>query len=234
MTIIRNGHDTGHNFKIQTTTGNFYLRPKFVVQFNSAYQPRGLEGTMQDHSQKETRSRSGASAHSDQPDAISGTIETKPSFGDLKRKATDDLGTVKGKAKEQLQEASGKVEEVASKQKNIAARYAASIGTALEKVGAEMHSGEDAQVGKYARELGSTVKSYAKDIEDREFREIANMAEDLGRRQPLTFLGVAALAGLAASRFLTASAHRSPTVQPTDAAAMNPTNTQRSMKEQRQ
>jgi hypothetical protein len=185
------------------------------MQFNIAYQPRRLEGTMQDHSQKETRSRSGASAHGDQPDAISGTIETKPSFGDLRRKASDDFGTVKDKAKEQLQEASGKVEEVASKQKNIAARYAASIGTALEKVGAEMQSGEDAQVGKYARELGSTVKSYAKEIEDRELREVANMAGDFGRRQPLAFLGVAALAGLAASRFLTASAHRRPTGEST-------------------
>jgi hypothetical protein len=176
---------------------------------------------MQDHSQKETKSRSGSSVRGDQPDAISGTIETKQSFDDLTRKASDDFGTVKDKAKEQLQEASGKVEEVASKQKNIAARYAASIGAALEKVGAEMQSGEDAQVGRYAKELGSTVKSYAKDIEDRDLREVAGMAEDFGRRQPVAFLGVAALAGLAASRFLTASAHRRPTgestANPTDA-----------------
>ena len=181
---------------------------------------------MQDHSKKEMTPRSGSSAQSDQAAAVSGTIETKPSFDDLKRKATDDFGTVKDKAKEQLQEASGKVEEVASKQKNIAARYGASIGTALEKVGAEMQSGDDAQVGKYAKELGSTVKSYAKDIEDRELREVAIMAEDFGRRQPLAFLGVAALAGLAASRFLTATAHRRPTAESTGAGAANPTDPQ--------
>jgi ElaB/YqjD/DUF883 family membrane-anchored ribosome-binding protein len=174
---------------------------------------------MQDHSKKEMTPRSGSSAQSDQRDAISGTIETKPTFDNLKRKASDDFGNVKDKAKEQLQEASGKVEEVASKQKNIAARYAASIGTALEKVGAEMQSGDDAPVGRYAKELGSTVKSYAKDIEDRELSEVANLAEDFGRRQPLAFLGVAALAGLVASRFLTASAHRGPTTQSTGAAA---------------
>lgn len=176
---------------------------------------------MQDHSQKKMTPQSG-SPQGEQAAAISGTIETKPSFDDLKRKATDDFGTVKNKAKEQLHEASGKVEEVASKQKNIAARYTASIGTVLEKVGAEMQSGDDAQVGKYAEELGSTVKSYAKDIEDRELGEVASMAEDFGRRQPLAFLGVAALAGLAASRFLTASAHRRPTAESTGAAA-NPT-----------
>jgi hypothetical protein len=37
---------------------------------------------------------------------------------------------------------------------------------------------------------------------------MAGMAEEFGRKQPLAFLGVAALAGLAGSRFLTASAKR--------------------------
>jgi hypothetical protein len=115
---------------------------------------------MQDHSQNEMTPRSGAPDHSDHSEIVSGTIETKPTFDDVKRKATDDFGSVKEKAKEQLQAASGKVEDAAAKQKNIAARYAASIGTVLEKVGTEMQSGDDAQVGKYAKELGSTVKSY--------------------------------------------------------------------------
>lgn len=35
------------------------------------------------------------------------------------------------------------------------------------------------------------------------------MAEDFGRKQPLAFLSMAAIAGLAASRFLTSSAPKS-------------------------
>jgi hypothetical protein len=176
---------------------------------------------MQDQPHKTRKTQSLSPTQDEQSSALSGTIEGKATFDDLKRKAADDLGTAKDKAKDQLQAASDKVEEVASKQKNVAARYAASIGTALEKVGVEMQSGDDAQVGKYAKDLGATVKSYAKDIENRELGEVASMAEDYGRRQPLAFLGVAAIAGLAASRFLTASAHRRKTTsggdKPTDA-----------------
>lgn len=44
------------------------------------------------------------------------------------------------------------------------------------------------------------------------------MAEEFGGKQPLAFLGVAALAGLAGSRFLTASAKRTSAAS----AAKNP------------
>lgn len=151
---------------------------------------------------------------------LSGTIETKPSFEELKRKAADDIGTVKEKAKAQVRDVADKAEEVASKQKNIAARYAASLGSALEKVGSEMQGADDAVVGKYAKELGSTIQSFAKDVEDRQLSDVSGMAEDFGRKQPLAFLGMAALAGRAASRFLTASAQkRSTSAAPADMRA---------------
>jgi hypothetical protein len=89
---------------------------------------------MQDHSNNPSKS----SPTADQPAALSGTIETKTSFEELKRKAADDVGTVKEKAKAQVRDAADKAEEIASKQKNIAARYAGSIGSAFEKVGSEI------------------------------------------------------------------------------------------------
>ena len=102
-----------------------------------------------------------------------------------------------------MRDAADKAEEIASKQKNIAARYAGSIGSALEKVGSEIQGADDAAIGKYAKELGSTIQSFAKDVEDRKLSDVAGMAEDFGRKQPLAFLGLAALAGLVASRVLT-------------------------------
>jgi ElaB/YqjD/DUF883 family membrane-anchored ribosome-binding protein len=161
---------------------------------------------MQDNSKNPTKSE--VPADQKRSAALSGTVETKASFDELKRKAVDDLGTVKEKAKEQVRDVADKAEEVASKQKNIAARYVNSIGTVLEKVGAEMRGADDAAIGKYATELGTTIQSFAKDIEGRKLGDVAGMAEDYGRKQPLAFLGVAALAGLVASRFLTASVHR--------------------------
>lgn len=140
--------------------------------------------------------------------ALSGTVENKTTFDDLKRKAADDLDTVKDKAKEQIRNVADKAEEVASKQKNVAARYAASLGAALQKVGSEMQNSDDTEISQYAEELGSTIQSFARDVEDRKLSDVAAMAEDFGRRQPLAFLGAAALAGFVASRFLTASAVR--------------------------
>jgi hypothetical protein len=165
---------------------------------------------MQEHSKNSTKPPRTHETGSDSG-ALSGSIETKPSLDNLKRKAADDLDTVREKAKAQVRNVAGKAEEVASEQKNIAARYAASLGSALQKVGTEMQKSDDATVGRYAKELGSTVQSFAKNIENRKLGDMAGMAEDFGRKQPLAFLGMAALAGLAASRFLTASAQKRPT-----------------------
>lgn len=178
---------------------------------------------MQDHSKNPSKS----SPTADHPAALSGTIETKTSFEELKRKAADDVGTVKEKAKAQVRDAAGKAEEIASKQKNIAARYAGSIGSALEKVGSEMQRADDAAIGKYAKELGSTIQSFAKDVEDRKLSDVAGMAEDFGRKQPLAFLGLAALAGLVASRVLTASADRRAPAASSPGSTQGGSNTQR-------
>jgi hypothetical protein len=47
-----------------------------------------------------------------------------------------------------------------------------------------------------------------KTIEDRDVDDLLGMTQDFGRRQPVAFLGAAALAGFVASRFALASAHR--------------------------
>jgi hypothetical protein len=131
-------------------------------------------------------------------------------FSDLKDKATEDLQQVRDLAEDQAQRAMDKGVEIASEQKNFVARQLSGIATALEKVGGELERGDQSAVGQYARELGSSAKKFATDIKDRDLGEIATMAEDFGRRQPAAFLGIAALAGFAASRFVTASARRHP------------------------
>jgi hypothetical protein len=148
------------------------------------------------------------SAHSEERPStpLTGVVENETSFEDLKRKAADDLDMVKDKAKEQIQGVAEKAEQAAADHKNVAARYAASLGAALQKVGAEMQNSDDTEISKYAEDLGTSIQSFARDVEDKKLRDVAAMAEDFGRRQPLAFLGAAALAGLVASRFLTASA----------------------------
>ena len=142
------------------------------------------------------------------PRDAAGSSETKTTFEDIKQKAADDLGNLKGRAEDQMRQVASKAKEVASDQKNVAARYAESLGAALEKVATEMRQSDGTEISRYAGELGANLQSFAKDIEDRKLGDIAAMAEDFGRRQPVAFLGAAALAGFVASRFLTATSQR--------------------------
>jgi hypothetical protein len=132
----------------------------------------------------------------------------KASLSDLKDKVQEDLSAATDAVKDTANTALDKVSETVAEQTNFAARQVGGIATALQKVGAELEDGDQREVGRYAKQIGDSVQTIAKNIEGRDLGEIAGMAEDFGRKQPLAFLGVAALAGLAASRFLTASAKR--------------------------
>lgn len=126
----------------------------------------------------------------------------------LQQAVREDLDELRQYADERTEEAKQAVSRIAEDDKNLAARQLSSVATALEKVGGELEQSDQRALGRYAKQMGSSFQGLARDIEGRDLGEIAGMAEDFGRKQPLAFLGMAAIAGLAASRFLTASAHR--------------------------
>nr|WP_246810490.1 hypothetical protein [Ensifer sp. ENS08] len=72
----------------------------------------------------------------------------------------------------------------------------------MEKVGSELRDSDQPGLGRYTQDLGNSIGRLARECEDRDLGEIASIAENYGRKQPLAFLGMAAIAGLAASRFL--------------------------------
>jgi hypothetical protein len=141
-------------------------------------------------------------------------------LSELKDKAADDFTQVRQAAENQAQAAKDMAAEKATEQKNFLARQLSSVAQALEKAGSELEHDNQQEIGKYTRDLGSSAKRIAEDIRDRDIGEVAAIAEDFGRKQPVAFLGLAALAGFAASRFVTASAQRRPSDR-TDAYAMN-------------
>lgn len=153
----------------------------------------------------------GATAPGATSNPTDGGTNSNPSadLHDLKDQVSDDISSAVDAVKDGTEIARHKVEETLSEQTTFAAKQVAGIATALQKVGAELQNGDQAPVGRYATQIGESVQSIANNMKGRDLGEIASMAEDFGRRQPLAFLGVAALAGLAASRFLTASAKRS-------------------------
>jgi hypothetical protein len=123
----------------------------------------------------------------------------------LKDMVSEDLAAVTDKAKDVAADATDKAAEIADKQKSYVADQIGKLAGALERVGEELKSDDAGAIGGYASDLGASARQFADKVKDKDFREIAGIAEDFGRRQPLAFLGLAAVAGLAASRFIMAS-----------------------------
>jgi ElaB/YqjD/DUF883 family membrane-anchored ribosome-binding protein len=132
----------------------------------------------------------------------------KDAGGKLKEKINEDWQSAKSSAQTQFSQASQKARDAADEQKNFAAERVSGLAAAIEKVGNELEQGDQREIGRYAKEFGSSIHRFADEIKGKDMSQIASMAEDFGRRQPAAFIGIAALAGFAASRFLTASAER--------------------------
>jgi len=130
------------------------------------------------------------------------TTENAPSLRD---KIDEDITSVKETAQDVVHKAADKAAEVADRQKSYAADKIGKIAGALERVGEELKSDDAGAIGGYASQLGVSTRQFADRVKDKNLSEIAGIAEDFGRRQPLAFLGLAAVAGLAASRFMMAS-----------------------------
>lgn len=155
---------------------------------------------------------------------LSDAVQSGPAgLNDLKNKVSDDLSAATDVVKADANTAMQKVQETVAEQTGFAARQVGGIATALQKVGAELEQSDQPQIGRYARQIGESVQAIAKNIEGRDLGEIAGMAEDFGRKQPLAFLSVAALAGLAASRFFTASAKRPETTKTQESSQVGST-----------
>lgn len=161
------------------------------------------------------KSRDGQNERAFSSQATSGTgtgsDRQGASFSDLQQKATQDFSEIKDAAMAQASQALDKSAEMAAEKKNVVADQLAGVAEALVKVGDEMKGGDYGMVARYARDLGNSAERLARDLKNRDMSEVVSLAESFGRRQPVAFLGIAAIAGLAASRFVTASARRTGT-----------------------
>lgn len=124
------------------------------------------------------------------------------------QRARDDARELGQHASEKVGEATDKAKSFASDQKALAAGQINGVAAAITKVADELDGTEQQTVARYARDLAAGISSMGKTIEDRDVDDLMGMAQDFGRKQPVAFLGAAALAGFVASRFALASAHR--------------------------
>lgn len=126
----------------------------------------------------------------------------------IKNKAAEDVADLRERAAEEVGEATEKAKSFAGDQKALAAGQISGIASAIDKVAEELDGSEQQVVARYARDLSAGLSSLGKTIEERDVDDLMGMAQDFGRKQPVAFLGAAALAGFVASRFALASTHR--------------------------
>jgi len=127
------------------------------------------------------------------------------SAADAVRSDIDDLTA---EAQNRAGEVAEQAKSFAGEQKDVAAGHVDGIASAIDKVAKELEGTDQAAFAGYARDLAGGLHRVSDTVKTRNVDEIIGMAEDFGRRQPIAFLGAAALAGFVASRFALASAQR--------------------------
>lgn len=136
------------------------------------------------------------------------TDQARHDLDAIKQRAQDDVRELGQQASEKVSEATDKAKSFAADQKVLAANQINGVATAIAKVADELDNTDQSTVARYARDLASGISNFGKTVQDRDVDDLMGLAQDFGRKQPIAFLGAAALAGFVASRFAVASAHR--------------------------
>jgi len=142
------------------------------------------------------------------------TEQAKHDLDAVKERAAEDVRDLGHQASEKVSEVTDKAKSFAGEQKDVAAGQINGVAAAITKVADELEGTEQQTIARYARDLASGIAKMGKTVEDRDVDDLMGMAQDFGRKQPVAFLGAAALAGFVASRFALASAHRRDTKAP--------------------
>ena len=152
-----------------------------------------------------------------QNDANAALDEVKSVAGDVAAEVNAQAQQLGEQAKSQLADAAARAKNAVSSQKDMLADQVGGVADAIGSVADELDSKGNA-TSQYARMLADNADKFSDTIRSNDVDALLGMANDFGRRQPVAFIGMAALLGFAASRFLVASANR-PRPVATDAAS---------------
>jgi hypothetical protein len=141
-------------------------------------------------------------------DAKAAGDEVKRVVGDIAGEAQGQVETLVDQAKEKVADATQQAKGMASAQKDLFAEQLGDVARAATRVADDMDQ-QNGPSAPYMRMLADNAEKLSDTIREKDVEDILAMAQDFGRRQPVAFLGAAALLGFAASRFMTATARRS-------------------------
>lgn len=140
-------------------------------------------------------------------DASAAAETAKRDLERVREEAESSVREIADQAQAQLEKAGEKFKGAAADQKDMLAEELGSVARAVSRVAEELRNEKAATAG-YASSIAGGMRRLSENMRDKDVDELIGMAQDFGRRQPATFMGAAALAGFAASRFLFASSRR--------------------------
>ncbi|KQU95184.1 hypothetical protein ASC89_21475 [Devosia sp. Root413D1] len=146
-------------------------------------------------------------------DAAALTETAQSDLSHLGEEVKQQAAAIGDEAMTQLEGATEKAKGMAADQKDLLVAQLGGVSGALQKVAGELDSSGEAG-SRYVRMLADGAEKLTSTVRDNDVDQIIGIAQDFGRKQPVAFMGAAALLGFVASRFVLASASRKP-----DAAA---------------
>jgi hypothetical protein len=125
-----------------------------------------------------------------------------------KVKTVDPMTAAKETVQELAEPLKEKALEVANEQKDLGADHLRLLARAMRGA-SEAVEGDIPQFAGYVKKLSGQLERTSSDLRDCELDEVAQTVSDFAKRNPALVFGGALLAGLALTRFIKSSSHRS-------------------------
>ncbi len=135
------------------------------------------------------------------------TETAKTDIADLGTEVSQQAAALGEEAKAQVGELADKAKGMAGEQMDLLAEQLGGVSDALQKVAGELETNSQTSA-QYVRMVADGAQRLTSTLRDNSVEDVLSIAQDFGRKQPAAFLGLAALLGFAASRFVSASANR--------------------------
>jgi len=140
-------------------------------------------------------------------DAAALAQTAKSDLAGLGEEISQQAAALGEEAQAQVGELAEQAKSMMGEQKDLLAEQLGGVSDALQKVAAELE--DDGQISaRYVRMVADGADRVTTSLRDNNVDDLLDLVQDFGRKQPVVFLGAAALLGFAASRFVAASATR--------------------------
>lgn len=118
-----------------------------------------------------------------------------------------EAASIAEEARDQIDQVTQKAKGMAEEQKQVLVDQLDGVSNSLDKVAGELETKGESSA-QYLRMVADGASKLTSTVRDNNVDDMLAMAEDFGRKQPVAFMGAAALLGFVASRFMVASASR--------------------------